>query len=1088
MQDIWQYSTVHNSACKVIEEQTLWGQTVCRVWLPNQDAVVRVPLFALRPLSADLQPEIEAGRIAYVAAAAKVAEVLEGSISATDGHVLLAPMESNVIPLPHQIHALSRAISGDRVRYLLADEVGLGKTIEAGLAIRSLHLCGLAERVLIAAPASLCQQWQREMASKFLMPFARATSRETEWIFPEKQTKASPALFEENLAIVSTALLTRKERQTELKGSEPFDIALVDEAHYARRSNLRQDGNERLNPKFNRLLAAIDERLRKKTDCLWLATATPMQLDQIEIADLISVAGRVGSFQFDPSLTQAYYDILAKLVRERDPSKDEWEFLRRAIIALQSLDPLLWEYLDNTVVDPPIRNAVRRWIERGHVPKGTDRNRIRRYVFAASPLARVMLRHTRKLLEVYRANGELGANLARRTILPLPRITFTSQEKQAYEQLEEYCEGLKKQIERNTRDTGKRVAMGFYLSFLRLRFASSLHAIRETVRRRRMRVLATLNKLEEDGETTIGEDTWRQILDSEDEREEFEAIDSFLKDRSEADLRWELNQLKRMAATLEDLSGLPSKLKELLLRIDKRRDNQTHRVKQMVIFSRFFDTVSAIRDRLRHEDPHMLIGTYSGQGAGGQYVDPKTGKLVNVDRELVKHRFVRGEIDLLICTDAAAEGLNLQSADLLVNYDLPWNPMKVEQRIGRIDRIGQKHEDIYVLNLAYPESAEEIVYDRLLCRLQSAGMVVGEQQFSLLPVTLDEFRDLADGSLTPDELEAKATIRLDAQRIREQSTQIPADELHAIYHRLARDFRAVALPATLADIENALLGSDYLRRIGCVAAEEDGVGRWLTINGLAGVPDGSRLSTSRSLYESGLADGTSVRFASYGDPALHAIFEHMLADDLPPCVRRLEARADDETPPLVGYLVATEDEGLKLLRAFGDLGQLTLNEDYTITDDEAAPFIRELEHDAAVEWDFHRKGATIEAVNAKAAEAQVFLNLMVSHDLLTQKAKLSGETQFWPLVASLDELANARDQLAIAQLAPLSLLQTIEPDLLFEVTAPVMGDHGHMTAPRLLLRTAIDAACRAADSLNLRKGETTVDRVLGRIERETRSK
>ena len=83
MESPWQYSTVHNSACKVIEEQTLWGQMVCRVWLPNQDAVVRVVRSALRPLSADLQPEIEAGRVAYVAAAAKVAEVLEGSTSAT---------------------------------------------------------------------------------------------------------------------------------------------------------------------------------------------------------------------------------------------------------------------------------------------------------------------------------------------------------------------------------------------------------------------------------------------------------------------------------------------------------------------------------------------------------------------------------------------------------------------------------------------------------------------------------------------------------------------------------------------------------------------------------------------------------------------------------------------------------------------------------------------------------------------------------------------------------------------------------------------------------------------------------------------
>ncbi len=131
MESPWQYSTVHNSACKVIEEQTLWEQTVCRVWLPNSDSVIRVPASDLSPL-ASRPSSLTTKHIAYVAAAAKVAEVLEGGShafgSASDGHVLLAPMESNVIPLPHQINALSRAISGDRVRYLLADEVGLGKS------------------------------------------------------------------------------------------------------------------------------------------------------------------------------------------------------------------------------------------------------------------------------------------------------------------------------------------------------------------------------------------------------------------------------------------------------------------------------------------------------------------------------------------------------------------------------------------------------------------------------------------------------------------------------------------------------------------------------------------------------------------------------------------------------------------------------------------------------------------------------------------------------------------------------------------------------------------------------------------------
>ena len=117
----WQYSTLHNSPCKIIEEQNLWGNIVYRIWLPNKDTVVRVPQSALRPLTAEIQPEIEANRIAYVAAAAKVAEVLEGGSRDSDGPVLLAPMESNVIPLPHQIRVLSRAISGDRGRYLLAD-------------------------------------------------------------------------------------------------------------------------------------------------------------------------------------------------------------------------------------------------------------------------------------------------------------------------------------------------------------------------------------------------------------------------------------------------------------------------------------------------------------------------------------------------------------------------------------------------------------------------------------------------------------------------------------------------------------------------------------------------------------------------------------------------------------------------------------------------------------------------------------------------------------------------------------------------------------------------------------------------------
>ncbi|MDD2302031.1 MAG: DEAD/DEAH box helicase, partial [Eubacteriales bacterium] len=151
---------------KVIEISTLWGGDYARIWLPNSNAVVRVPASDLSSLSPH-PSTLSTAHIAYVAAAAKVAEVLEGSTSATDGHVLLAPMESNVIPLPHQIHALSRAISGDRVRYLLADEVGLGKTIEAGLIMRELKLRGLVRRILVVAPKGIATQWVAEMQTHF---------------------------------------------------------------------------------------------------------------------------------------------------------------------------------------------------------------------------------------------------------------------------------------------------------------------------------------------------------------------------------------------------------------------------------------------------------------------------------------------------------------------------------------------------------------------------------------------------------------------------------------------------------------------------------------------------------------------------------------------------------------------------------------------------------------------------------------------------------------------------------------------------------------------------------------------------------
>ena len=144
-------------------------------------------------------------------------------------------------------------------------------------------------------------------------------------------------------------------------------------------------------------------------------------------------------------------------------------------------------------------------------------------------------------------------------------------------------------------------------------------------------------------------------------------LDSLLKNRSKDDLEWEKRNLGKLLKTLTTISARPSKI-QALLDIIAKRQLPGGRIRQTVIFTWFYDTLTDIVAHFRRINPTMLIGTYSGRG--GQFFDPVTARLKSVDREEVKHRFIREEIDVLVCTDAAAEGLNLQTANLLINFDL----------------------------------------------------------------------------------------------------------------------------------------------------------------------------------------------------------------------------------------------------------------------------------------------------------------------------------------------------------------------------------------------------------------------------------
>jgi len=966
-----------------------------------------------------------------------------------------APIE----PWPHQEIVARRLVRTWPYSYLLCDEVGLGKTIEAALAIRALYLSGLARRVLVAPPAGLTQQWQRELESKFFLPFARALSGATvrhEYLFPLQETRQSAGPYDPDLCIVSTGLLSRKERWQELQRAKPFDIVLVDEAHYARRKNPRNGA--RTHPQFGNLYLTIRDHLQKKTLCLWMATATPMQLDWIEVFDLLSLTNRVGPFQFDPSLAWTYYRTLGALVRDQDIKEEEWDFLRRSIASLDRYDPFLREYLEEAVMDGRIRTAARQWLERGRIP-------------------------VRPLLEIYREKGRLGANLAKRNILPVPRIVMTPLEKRAYDELKTYCRDLTAQITAHAKGRSMIASLGFLLSFLRLRFASSLFAIKESLRRRRERVTATLSHLLEEEDLDYEIDDLESLI-SEEEDIEDRVIECFLKHRTPEDLSWERERLSDMLTTLEDLSGTPSKMKELLSVLDRRR-LPGGRIRQTVIFTRFYDTLQDIVRRLREIDPSLLIGTYSGRG--GQYVDPRTRQLRGVERDEIKHRFLRQEIDVLICTDAAAEGLNLQTADLLINYDLPWNPMKVEQRIGRIDRIGQKHEQIYVLNLCYADSAEQIVYDRLLRRLAQAGDIVGLQQVSILPVRPEEFNDLAAGVLSAEELESRARERIARQRQRTESMEIPARDLYEIYMRLEQNRRKEPAPVVLDSIWEALSTSKHLKDLGCtVSGDEDR--KYMVLRGLEAVPSGTALTVDRSLYEQGIPGMEGrLHFATYGDSVFETVLDEFDQHDLPQCVSRFTEQVPDTHAEAVAYAAAClGKEGLteiRLITSWGDIKDLLLDESYQITDEDLAPLKDGLHQLVRREFEPTRAVARLEEQNRRSGRAQLIMDLLTARALLLPLGYTETDS-FWTVVRDhLDTLIHERDQLIIPNL-PVEPLRMICKDLTFDFQLPNVGSKTTILAPIYQIAAAADAACRIADRMKMRKADLTIGMARERIDRE----
>lgn len=980
--------------------------------------------------------------------------------------IYTAPVE----PWPHQEIVARRLVETYPYSWMLCDEVGLGKTIESALAFRSLYMSGIAKRILIAAPKSLVSQWHRELHEKALLSFAlsSASPKVTHEYIGQDRTVEDGRLFSPRLNIISTGLLAREKHEKSLSNvKENYDIALVDEAHYARRKNPTYGD---LSPaEYGRLYRAIENTLVNKTNALWMATATPMQLHPIETWDLLRLTKRAGSYQTDPTLTLDYYGVLGKLVRGEDLTPEEWRLFGKTYAQIEISDPYLWKRLQTTCVDSRNSKVLKNLADYVQPVKHADRKYLNRPLFAVSPLSRVMMRHNRGLLEVYKRKGELNSNLAQRIVLPIDAISFTPTEKRLYDMLEEYCVELNRQIQNANENA--RTMMGFLLNFFQLRFASSIDAISLTLKRRLDKVNLTLKfgstqniTTQEELDERIAEIKAQEDMDMEESDMDDITLDSLLKDRSQSDLEWEKKALGDMLAEYSSMHETPSKIQQLLKILDGRK---THggRLKQTVLFTRFLDSLHSIQNHLKIRNPNLRVGVYSGQES--TYFDVESLREKTVSHDEIKRLFINGEIDLLLCTDAAAEGLNLQTADLLINFDLGWNPMKIEQRIGRIDRIGQKYNEVFVRNMCYVGSTEEIVYGRLWERLKSAGLVVGTQQISLLPVEADDFRLLAEGKLTEDELEAKSKEKILEQKRINASLEISPEDQYEMYHKESSLAKKAPLPADLSSVWDAFERSSFME---------------------SPIIDADRHIWKSKGNESYPAiEGTTDRneiteimpLLSWGNTKLEyflQIMEDELIERYPACIRKIETETYGRKA--VAWLAALKNCETILIQNYQELKDVEIDENAVISEEAVSAGEKELAARIRKTCD----PIQVRKVNAIYANAHLRLIHHCATYYLKEQAN-AGETSAWNAIKELEEAREIKNKRV---LLPYNRTDFPAGNYLFSGNA--VGDQVYMPVSDILYDCILSCCYRAIGSIKRKKTTITVDELIANIKRSYNTK
>ncbi len=619
------------------------------------------------------------------------------------------------------------------VRLLLADEVGLGKTLS--LATAALTLCLLSDKengprrpVVIFAPATLTEQWQTEMLDKLGIPTARWDTVGKVWLDAEERI-ISPAGREQiahcplRIGIVSTGLIMRDSLEKQHLLGMHFGVVILDEAHKAR---TRQGfGKEAGTP--NALLTFMRE-IAARADHVLLGTATPIQTNPADLWDLLGILHQgPGHFVLGHDLAPWHRpeDVLDILAGREEvlTLAHAWELLRSPLPRTESTsEPRARRLFSAIRQDLGLQNGG--WQTNRSLADLTEETReileeeLERRIAGATlfqrenPLVRhVVLRKRQQLEETKDKDGK--------PLLTPVGVDVHPEREQVTEQraFDVLFEGMAlrtsedfRQAYGEARAFGKALAKrgkgsGFMKNLMEQRICSSIHA---------------------------GLATARRLLQGEAVHEENE--------EQEADLKVETGEerevLQRLIARLERLDADP-KMEAVVHFLDKEKWLDLG----VIIFSQYYDTAKWLADSLAARYPEEAVGLYAGAGRSRLY---QRGDSVTVERETLKRMVAEHQIRVMVATDAACEGLNLQTLGTLINVDLPWNPTRLEQRIGRIKRFGQRRETVDMLNLVFEQTVDEKIYERLSERMKNRYDLFGSLPDTIKDEWIDDIETLGE--------------------------------------------------------------------------------------------------------------------------------------------------------------------------------------------------------------------------------------------------------------------------------------------------------------------------------------------------------